>query len=207
MILDPLNNLGLFALLITGLLTFILSAMAGTASWHKITLSDCTVVPGQETLSASWNAADKSIYLYLQPHTGVCWVPNAIKSVATSDCYGWDNVSFWENWVDVLVGTGITQDDVTTAIEKTMPHIYSYSTATVFFALFPILFIAFHYFKPETLSRFMTQFFCGFFSILVLIFSIVMPASVNANVLQVRVYIYVSVSLCLCVSVFHSLTH
>ena len=184
MILDPLNNLGLIVLLSSCSLIFVLACMSSTASWHKIVLSDCTVHPGQTIMSAAWNADDNTISLYLQPSQGVCWDPNALTDEVTVDCYGWDNITFWQGWVEFLVGTGVTDEEVTEATTSDMPKVYHLSIAVVFFALFAVLSLAFHYYKPETLSRFMAQFFSGFFMILVMIFSISMPASVNSSVLQ-----------------------
>ncbi len=119
------------------------------------------------------------IKLYLQPHTGVCSVANAMSST-DNQCYTWGDNTFWSNWA-LKTNTG---DEATDAVDSGAPKVYSLAIANIFMSLFPILIICFHLYKPDSLSRYVTQFLTGVFMILVIIFSITAAAGANSSVLS-----------------------
>jgi len=167
------STLGLFCLFAFILLGFILECFAVTSSWNKVTLTQCTQVSGPTPTKL------QDMKLYLQPNTGICTVANAVSSDATV-CKLFTDTTFWATW-DVITNTG---GSATEAAATTIPKIYSLTVASIFFSLFALLAIVFHYLKPDSMSRFITQGLVGIFQLLVAIFMVYTPTAAGTSVLS-----------------------
>lgn len=173
---DGLSNCGLFTQFLLCFIAFVLSCFAATSSWNKVELSNCQLGVNPQEIPALRN---NIIKLYMQPNTGVCWEANA--TTTATECYKWTDAPFWSTWWAVT-GTG---SEAKAAIESSLPRIFSLNIAMIFFCLFPCLLAAFHYFKPDTLSRYVTQLLSGIFTIFVLVWSAMLPAENGKSVINV----------------------
>jgi hypothetical protein len=173
MFFKQVSTLGLFCLFAVILLGFVLECFAATSSWNKVSLTTCSQVSGPTTTKL------QDIKLYLQPNSGICQVANAVSS-SEGDCKLFTDTAFWTTW-DIVANTG---SSATEAAATIIPKIYSLTVASIFFSLFSVLAIVFHYLKPDSMSRFITQGLVGIFQLLVAVFMVYTPTAAGTNVLS-----------------------
>jgi hypothetical protein len=166
-----LSTLGLVLLLLFALVGFILECFAATSSWNKVQLSTCIL---NSNLAA---VPDKKLYMH--PNSGICNVASVASAIPT-DCYLFNNNAIWVDW-DARVGTGSSAQ---TAAATKLPQVYSITIASIFVSLAILLLVGFHMYKPESLSRWMTQLLTGIFGLLVSVLQIYTPTYVGTNVLS-----------------------
>ena len=171
-----LSTLGLVILLGLALLGFILECFAATSSWNLVTLSSC--------VQSATTVAIKNVKLYLQPNNGICYV--ATVGASSSFCVSlFSDATFWTTWDSLTGNIGENGASGAGAIAAgKLPQVYSLTVASIFFSLFILMTVGFHFYKPETLSRFMTQLISGMFSLVICIFMIYTPTYAGTNVLS-----------------------
>ncbi len=178
MFFKPISTLGLFCLSALILISFILECFAVTSSWKLVILDSCVKLTTSGSGSTTTTKLPES-KLYLQPNTGVCSVANAVSS-GPGDCVLFTDTAFWATW-DVSANTGAS---ASTAASSTFPKLFSISIASIFFSLFALLIVVFHYFKPASMSRFVMQCLATVCQLLVAVFMIYVTTAADTNVIS-----------------------
>lgn len=178
MFFKPISTLGLFCLCALILISFILECFAVTSSWHLVVLDSCVKVSTSVSGSTTTTKLPETKH-YLQPNTGICNVANAVSS-GPGDCVLFTDTAFWATW-DISANTGAS---ASTAAASTFPKLFSISIASIFFSLFALLIVIFHYFKPASISRFVTQCLVTVFQLVVAVFMVYASTTAGTNVLS-----------------------